>query len=547
VSTGLTPADLGLPKKFESFYPGQDESILSLLECSKRFTLFSSPTGTGKSLIIYALSRVLGGRTLILTGKKGLQSQMIADFGSSGMKEIKGQRNYRCIALGSGGELQSYRPIGKVASAFISCEDGPCRAGIRCSLKASGCPKYDAIRAANESQIVVANYAYWLSMSEINASILGSFDTLILDEAHTAVDWLNDFNVVRLSNKRLSEISEGLPMLTDSHLSLWVQWAGEMIPKTTDLIYAEKEAVLHGCGDISYLFKLQRLERDLKKLMMTDIDWVIEEGGDGSEMISFHPLWTAPLAEKSLFCGIKKVVLTSATLSRDVAKYLGVDDYDYLEAPSKFSYKRRPIIYTKFKGQDDGDDRKLSISYRSSEEDNALLVSRMDEVVQQRLDRKGIILSVSYARAARIAKLSRWSDSGVLFTHKPGASPTMAAIEMFRKMEPPAVLVSPVVGEGYDFIGGLCRYILLPKIPMVPMQSPVMKARQKIDKSYSAYLTALAVVQNVGRGMRSPEDWCEVIIFDGNWEWFFRKAKFAKWFRRACKVCGGLPPALEMR
>ena len=78
-----TPSELGLPEKFQTFRPGQEESALKIVGSDKRFTLLDAPTGSGKSLMYMTAAMLAGGRSLVLVGTKGLQSQILDDFKDS--------------------------------------------------------------------------------------------------------------------------------------------------------------------------------------------------------------------------------------------------------------------------------------------------------------------------------------------------------------------------------------------------------------------------------------------------------------------------------
>ena len=57
-----SPAELGLPAKFSEFRKGQEDCALDLVVDELRFSSLSAPTGTGKSLIYMAMSKIMGSR-----------------------------------------------------------------------------------------------------------------------------------------------------------------------------------------------------------------------------------------------------------------------------------------------------------------------------------------------------------------------------------------------------------------------------------------------------------------------------------------------------
>lgn len=552
-SPSILPAHIGLPAKFSSFRRGQEATFLSLLETERRFSLLSAPTGTGKSLIYMALARATGWRTLVLVGTKGLQQQLTADFAEAGMVDMRGAANYPCVAVREGASLA---PFGRDGAG---CDEGPCRVGIWCDLKKGGCLYYDAQAQAARSQIVVTNYAYWLSLGRhSDPNILGPFDLVVLDEAHTAPDWLNDFCAVDLDRREVKRYLDlELPPI-DEGTSVWVSWAKSAAQVARDKYAEVKEALEHSISpkDIRSLTRrlldVMRIGRSLAELssagswMNADApkkdsrmpglhtDWVVEKTTNG---LKFSPVWAHAYAEQYLFRGIPNVVLSSATLFPDaIMRYLGIDSRDSAlhEVKSSFDPRRRPFIHI------NGEPR-IRVDFRITEGAMRLLVNRIDAIIDDRQDRKGIIHTRSYRWAQILAERSRHRD--ILMTHT--SKDSRRTIERFRTSAAPSILVSPSVEEGFDFPGELCRYQIVLKVPFIDGRSPLAKARKKSDKDYPSYVAALALVQMVGRGMRSDDDYCETFILDDHWSWFRNKVKFPEWFKRAWQVLRKAPPPLD--
>jgi len=143
--------------KFDHWYPGQEEALVSILEWlrndSKRFLCASMPTGSGKSLLA-VLSQVLGSRrTAVLTVTKGLQGQLTQDFEQSGMVDIRGQNSYLCN-LEADGET--------------SVEDGPCHGGWNCTTP---CTYFSRLYQAQQSNLLVTNYSYYLAQTHYGTGL----------------------------------------------------------------------------------------------------------------------------------------------------------------------------------------------------------------------------------------------------------------------------------------------------------------------------------------------------------------------------------------
>jgi len=157
-----------------------------------------------------------------------------------------------------------------------------------------------------------------------------------------------------------------------------------------------------------------------------------------------------------------------------------------------------------------------------------LWVTRIDQILDRRQDRKGIIHTVSYARRDYLMAHSR--HRSMMLSHT--SANTSEVVNQFRLAKSPCVLVSPVITSGYDFPGAECDYIIIGKIPYPDTRSPLYQARTKTDSDWGAFLAMETIVQLSGRGTRSEEDKCEVLIVDDNWTWFWPRYKqFApRWF-----------------
>jgi Rad3-related DNA helicase len=80
-----------------------------------------------------------------------------------------------------------------------------------------------------------------------------------------------------------------------------------------------------------------------------------------------------------------------------------------------------------------------------------------------------------------------------------------------------SVLVAANLAEGYDGIDGLCRFILMPKVPFPNLGDKRTKIRMQEDARSFDHKALVAVVQGAGRGVRHRGDFADTWILDGNW------------------------------
>jgi len=386
------------------------------------------------------------GKTAILTLTKPLQAQLTGDFPF--LTDIRGKSNYKCQELQPGGEY--FDPNSGHRDRY--CDVGPCHYGYDCELKARGCDYFDQLRVALGSKILLTNYAYWMSSYYFGEG-LGEFDQLILDEAHSAPEALAGFFHTELTAADLAIAATAPPPTLDP--MEWKAWARSVkLPSGTRAI--------------------ETLRSKLRRLLIMDEEWVVDDGVEKCE-IAFDPRTPALLAD-NLFQDVPKIVFVSATVRPKTCELLGVkDDLYFFEADSNFPVSSRRVTHI----------QRLRLTWRSNPSDLRRWVTKIDQCIDRRLDRKGILHTTSYKRARFFAENSR--HKAHLIAH--GSRSTGDAITRFKAAEPPAILVSPATTTGYDFPGDECRYQIIGKIPFPDTTSKIMKIRCEDDKDLAMYLT----------------------------------------------------------
>jgi len=509
--TGVHPVDLGLPSRFTDFRQAQIDMINRTLNSSKRFVAHAAPTGIGKSVGVVATAKYMGVRAAICTSTKGLQEQYLTDFRECGMKNAKGRSNFQCITR-----------VGE------TCEEGSickCRHTTGKQDASSLCPYKAQWAAACDSQLVCTNYAYWSTVQRFSASGgLGTFGLLVLDEGHDAPEEISNQMTVTFSERELAMMDTSWPSVTQS-LPQWRDWAEDLrLP-----VEARYEALKRTGRDsldratVNQIKAWSSLAAKLATLANLRGTWAVESRyfrgkPDGFKL---QPVWPHQYAEEVLFRGVPKIVIVSATLSKKTMGLMGIKagDVDFYEYPSEFPASRCPVYSIPT----------VAMNRNSTEEDFETLVDRIDEIIDGRLDRKGMIHGVSYKRAQDVATLSRHGNHMII--HQSGE--TVDAVKAFAESEPPCLLVSPSITTGYDFAGPLCEYQIICKAPYPDLRGSVQKARMGEDWLYPAYEMVMTLVQAAGRGMRSMTDQCETFLIDDTITKCFDKhgGLWPKWFR----------------
>ena len=535
------PVDLGFPDQFQSWRTDQLRAIDIVLQSDKRFIALTMPTGSGKSLTNIASALLQKGvrRACVLTSTKGLQDQYSQVFQPLGLTDVRGQRNYPCRALEPDGPLLHYRR----GRWTPGCDEGPCHAGVRCKLAPDRstpelrpqCDYYGAVHDARRADLVVTNYAYWLAQAEYGQG-LGDFECLILDEAHHAPDEVESFLTFSLDDEEAQ--LTGSSFLNSADLKDWQIWAKAHLGPMRAMVETWKTNPPADLDGVKHIRKLESIVMKLDRLSGMKVDdWVLEWE---RESVEFSPLNSSAYAERALFRGIPKIILTSATLTRKTLRLLGVAD-DHVrawECPSRFPVERRPVIHVSPNPQ-------VRVTHRMTDGQRMLWRTRIDRLIEPRLDRKGVIHTVSYQRMVDLEKHSDFRQHFI--TH--GRGDMMQQLEVFKRMKPPAIFVSPSIMTGIDLPYDQCRWQIIGKIPLLDMRGALLNARKDLDPDYQYYVAMQKLVQAVGRSTRAEDDWSEVFIVDDSFEWFIRRAKkFApRWFMDAIEWTDLIPaPRFEV-
>lgn len=533
------PVELGLPEKFTQFRPAQLEAVEQILNNDKRFQALALPTGSGKTLIAMAAAKATGLRTAILTSTLGLMRQYEKDF--LDLVAIRGKANYECQG--------SKQPT--------SCRFGHLDG---CHLKKS-CTYEIRRMIAKQEPVVLTNYSYWLRANRFTPGLqltpaeansldmhVNPFGLLILDEGHEAMEELSRGLQVDLRQGWLKML--GIPYKATDNIEYWSFFASTYLDQI-DTNY--KQAVLE------YRLKPTKKNRDLAKEwgmfleVMTELKgvdsehWVCEmrQGMMGfGRQWSFAPIWPAIWAESRLFQNIPKVVLMSATLRPAALRMLGIpkEDSIFREWPRVFPAQYTPIYHIKNTDPERGP-VSVRIDSKADAERLDKWVAMIDAIISARLDRKGLIHTVSYARQEYLLKHSKHAALMMANTQDPDSPNAVEIVELFKASDPPSVLVSPSFSTGWDFPGSACEYQIIAKVPFPDTRNKLMRARLERSQVYGNYLTMQDLVQACGRGTRSETDRCELFIADSHIEWFFNRNRTLapRWFE--IMRVSDIPPA----
>jgi Rad3-related DNA helicase len=543
---------------------------------------FNAPTGSGKSLLAITVGLRLKVKTLILTPTIALQSQYMRDFGELAV-ELKGKDNYQCInkewlaahpdertvaqvRCNGYNPANRYRKVQREPGELTGDESDTSKDNSGECAYVKDCPYYGiALPRAKDSKVLVTNYAVLMYNPEIRKM---PFKLVICDEAHTMPIWLEMFFKRTLSSDEFDYTpSVKFNKTTPSKVDDWFAWfnkvetdissdlrklSSKVRAMDEDRPVAPEDAVDSWRTAFEEATRRERVVRELldKIKHIQDnraLGWICNREyspDDKSHKVTFSPINMPEREDNPIITATNRttddnvsvnpkqptnifdrVIVMSGTLSQKTLDFLKLQT-NLTPINSTFPPERCPIMYVPT----------VKMSGKVSDMDYMLWASKIDQMLAARPDRRGLVLTNSYARMEQY--LNRTTQKSRLIIQHRGMK-QLEALSRFQHATGPKVLLAPAMNVGIDLPDDQCRFIIMSKIPY-PTLTPIMKARNAADttKTYYDAITLEVFAQGASRGFRSESDWCEVIITDDGWPRFWAKVEsFAyDWLRDRIKA-----------
>jgi Rad3-related DNA helicase len=547
-----TPAELGLPQA--QWRPVQIYGLQALLECQEPVVMLQAPPGTGKTLLAAAWALLQSRHLLYTCVTKDLQDQWVASFPALSA-QVRGRDNYPTL-----NRPELFVPG---SSASISCDDCT-RRQDRCAWCADvqSCPYTVAKAAAAAAPFAVLNLAYWLREANSYRPVFSVPD--IERQAHcwrchrplhavtapvcATCRWLRctcgacgpECDGGPLLAERLVCVDEAdeLSRVLEDHISVSVDgyWmerlsipeprfrtanaehqAQEWLPWlefAADKLSGEAEAARRQAAKMPLeqrarrLRTARRLEEKSAQLLRVQADMREHPGswvrGTGAG-VEFKPVGVARHAHPLVFRHARRFLLMSATfLSKEVeCEKLGLDpaQVGWVDLPSTFPVQNRPVFYWPV----------VAMTYKSRERAWPQVVQAMDMILDAYPER-GLVHTHSYDLQRYVVEHSRHRPRLLWYVR---AAERAAAVEALRNL-PGAVLVAPSLERGISLDEDLCRVVIVLKMPAANLSDPQVSAKFHAPGGWLWYRveTARALVQSLGRGVRSEDDWADGWILD---------------------------------
>lgn len=484
------------PHAFRQF---QEEAVDFILNSKKKIVVIVAPTGSGKSLMAMSAGSHYLNFTYLVSSKQ-LQAQLASDFPEVAV--MKGRNNYPC----------AYNPN-------FNCDECLHGVMVECPYYKAECPYEIQKRIVLGSRWRLLNYHYYLTETNYVGKFSGS-RILLCDEGDLLEGLLADFISLSIPARAIRQLDIPKPKYVTAEakqgVASWIEWADNIVLQKVDRrlkeIDFEIESLSLGDPDLPKRHREKKAmagiaERLTIFIKNVDKEWVFEETRNGG--FDFKPTWIPEeLSERFFFRTAEKFVLLSATFPPPEiqGKLLGRQpgDFDYMEVPSTFAVENRKVYV-----QPAGD-----LTYKTFDAEAPKVIRAIKKIITEHSDEKGLIHTVSYKLRDMIMNLNG-SVGGRLMTHE--AKDREEALELFKRSKKALVLVSPSMERGVDLPDDLCQWIIFAKAPFLSLADKLVKKRvygSNIGNIWYKSITAQAIVQGCGRGVRHKNDRCVSYLLD---------------------------------
>ena len=514
--------DRGLPPAIDldELREGQRHAIEWAQHTGKPYLFINAPTGSGKTLMLGLIGVLLGQSWTYATHTIRLQEQVTRTFPT--LPVVTGRANHPCLIGMETHKRPDVTAAEGICTALEWCEYSgqsatqPWQEALADKADGRMCDYYAQRRAALASYHRTANYSYILAD---HRTFVGSglTDVLLCDEAHGIEDALCKAAEIRISLPVYRKY--GLKPPTSNEVGAWAVWA------TKQLWFVPPSVGRRSAPDAARLTIRQQLE-NLRAVSNYD-DWTLERD---KYVVTLRPMWARGLTRRLLLgsqleAPPRRAVFTSGTLvgAEYFADKLGLPDnsWAYLELPHTFDAAHRPVNYVPVMN--------MNAEAVASPTARARMQSAIDHLIEwylMRGVRGGLIHSVSNNYRDYMLTESRFR---AIMVSSPAEHETRIANGEC------SVLVAANVLEGWDGVGDLVRFTIMPKVPYANLGDQRVRRRLDTDPRSYDYNALIGVIQGAGRGTRSEEDYSDTWILDKNWQSLYNKRKswLPNWFAEA--------------
>ena len=489
----------------------------------------SAPTGAGKSLILYAASRVLshvsGGTTFSTTPLNTLIDQIESDDLIEDVVTLKGKNNYNCVHRMDKG---------------TSVDDAICQrmSGFDCEHKdkphtQGGCPYYGRKNVGQRSDVVVTNLSYLMANSMIPPAADARFeerDMLAIDEVQNVENFALQFIGFTVGESLVPVNFDNINEMPGygSDMEEMVDWLYNLLHEVIDnheRLTAKQKHNSLTTAENKDKKKLKRFQHRLSNFLED-----FEEGRHWTKThddgrVSFEPVFIGRFIDKFLWSQSEKIVLSSATIPKgDFIDNIGLDDKDVynVSVESTFPKERRPVITTEMVGKMTRGERNETIPE---------MAERIGDIADAHSRENGFVHCNSYRIAERLYE--HMSLDVQDRTRIQDQEDREGSFEDWLNSDK-QIFLSVAMDEGISLDDEKARWQVVAKAsyPFMGDERVSYRVNELGHWDWYANQAIINLQQAVGRGMRSKDDYCATYLLDESFKSLIDRNErlFEDWF-----------------
>lgn len=243
-------------------------------------------------------------------------------------------------------------------------------------------------------------------------------------------------------------------------------------------------------------------------IKLTDASYIVYTVNKSLNNILLQCAKEDVLCAHFLLCHAKSKVFLSATIGNKevfddnigiklIGEKSNIDRID-----STFNFEKSPIVFHNH----------LKMNHANIDKNMKPMSELIVAIISRYKDMKGIIHTGSYKNAEELMKYFPSDIKKRCLAYK-GAKNKNELLEIYMKSKD-KILIGPTLTEGIDLPGDLCRFNIIMKVPYPNLTDKLVCAKMKLFENWYDSETSMSIIQSIGRGVRSSDDWCHTYILD---------------------------------
>lgn len=545
------------------FRKGQLEAVLDIVQTffkgEKNLYLLDAPTGSGKSVIAMIVAGFLTKyqmRGYILASDLSLQAQYETDIRQANLNwgSIKGVDNYTCAVNNEKFSL------GDCRMKNISYEEAE---NLICWRE---CGYLTNRKRAIQSPVALLNYSFWLiqrnyvearQQEKGKAVPFQKRDFTICDEAHKIPEIVqNHFSprvgpetgikadelygflrkkglktprmtpaLVKLQIKKLQDENKEpkvFSLLKELELCMadYSDCGAQMKEKVGAMFPGEKEVPREwrfAMGLADWIKDVHCKFEDYNHIIsQVGVQYMIKNPQGGGNIV-FNCLEEKFMMNKYFHeqAGFKLLMTATMGDATDFLKAIGGKKCTYRRIESTFDFEKSPIFFYP--------EKRMSMALR--DQNFEWMKNTVQSILEKHKDESGIIHSGSYEISGKLVQAlpDEMRKRIVFYTNSQEKNEAMKKFIL----EPAMVLIGPSLLEGINLFEERSRFQIFVKVPFPSLGDKFVAAKMNYRPEWYDAKTIIAILQGVGRSVRSEKDWAMTYFLDGCLSDLFRRRRNA--------------------